>query len=332
MATLGNLYLNAIDWAKRLDPHGNTADIIELLAQKNEMLDDMTFVECNNLTTHEITQRTQLPTAYYRQLNAGTLPSKSSTAQVLEGTSILETYSQVDCDIVDKNKNPSKFRLTEAAPHVEAMSQRQATTMIYGNAGTAPEEFSGLAVRMSSLTAGNAENVIDAGGTGSDNTSIYGVTWADSVCTGIFPTGSKVGMSHTNKGKVLIQNANGVTGALLDMYVDRWKWDMGLAVPDWRGISRICNIDASNLVSEVSAADVTKLLIKLYWRIRSSTGKHVIYMNRSVAQMLDIQRDAAVKAGGGLTFDNVDGKVRMSFRGWPIRIMDVILNTEARVS
>ena len=51
---------------------------------------------------------------------------------------MLETYSQIDCDIVDKNKNPKKYRLTEALAHVEGMNQRQATTMIYGNVGTAP--------------------------------------------------------------------------------------------------------------------------------------------------------------------------------------------------
>ncbi len=331
MSTLSNLYLTAADWAKRLDPQGNTADIVELLSQKNEILEDMTFVECNNLTSHEITQRTQLPTVYYSLLNQGVLPSKSSTAQVVEGTSMLKTFSQIDCDIVDKNRNPKKFRLTEAQPHVEAMSQRQATTLIYGNVGTAPEEFTGFMPRMSSLTAGNASNVIDGGGVGSDNTSILAVCWGDNTVTGIFPTGSKAGISHENKGKVLIQNAGGVTGAMLDMYVDYWRWDCGLAVPDWRAMARVCNIDVSNLTSETSAADITKLLIKATWRIRRSTGKKIIYMNSTVAQMFDIQRVAAIAAGGGLTFENVDGKVRMSFRSIPIKIVDAILETEARV-
>jgi hypothetical protein len=245
---------------------------------------------------------------------------------------MLETYSQIDCDLVDKNKNPKKYRLTEALPHVEAMNQRQATTMIYGNVGTAPEEFTGFMPRYSSLTAGNAMNVINAGGLGSDNASVLFVTWGDSTCSGIFPTGSMAGIKHEDKGKILIQNANGVTGALLDMYVDKWKWDLGLALMDWRSCARVCNIDASNLVSETSAADLTKLMIKAYWRIIRSVGKKVIYMNATVGQMLDIQRAAAIKAGGGLTFDNVDGKERMSFRGIPIRIVDAMLNTEALVS
>ncbi len=332
MATNSTLYLTAADWAKRLDPNGNTADIVELLSQTNEVLEDMTFMECNDLTSHEITQRTGLPSVYYRLLNQGTLPSKSTTAQIKEGTSMLDAYSQVDCDIVDKNRNPKKFRLTEALAHVEAMNQRQATTLFYGNVGTAPEEFTGFAPRYSSLSAGNAANIINAGGLGSDNSSVWLVTWGDTVCSGIFPTGSKVGLKHTDKGKVLIQNANGVTGALLDMYVDHWKWDMGLALVDWRGVARVANIDVSNLTSESSAADLTKLIIKAIWRVRGRRGKQVLYMNRTVAQMLDIQREAAVKAGGGLTFENVDGKTRMSFRGIPIKIVDALLETEALVS
>jgi len=332
MATNSTLYLTALDWAKRLDPDGSTADIVELLTQTNEILEDMTLMECNNLTTHEITQRTGLPSVYYRLLNQGVLPSKSTTAQVVEGTSMLEAYSQVDCDIVDKNKNPKKFRLTEALAHVEAMNQRQATTLIYGNAGTAPEEFTGFMPRYSSLTAGNASNVINAGGLGSDNCSVLLVTWGDTVCSGIFPANSNVGLKHTDKGKVLIQNANGVTGAMLDMYVDKWKWDLGLALLDWRGCARVCNIDSSNLTSETSAANLTKLMIKAIWRVRGRRGKQVFYMNRTCAQMLDIQRLAAVTAGGGLTFDNVDGRTRMFFRGIPVKIVDAMLETEALVS
>src|SRR5580765_8055461 len=287
MSTLSVLYMTLADAAKRTDPSGKTADIVELLSQRNEILRDMTVMECNNLTSHEITQRTGLPSVFYRLINAGTPPAKSTTAQVVETTSMLETYSQIDCDIVDKQHNPKKFRLTEAFPHVEAMNQRQATTLFYGNAGVSPEEFTGMSVRYSSLSAGNASHVINAGGVGSDNCSVWLLTWGDTALSGIYPTGSKAGIDHEDKGKVLIQNANGVTGALLDMYVDKWKWDLGIALMDWRSCARICNIDVSNLVGETSAADLTKLMIKATWRVRGALGKQVFYMNRSSAQMLD---------------------------------------------
>ncbi len=332
MATNSALYLTALDWAKRLDPKGNTADIVEMLAQTNELVDDMTLMECNNLASHTITQRTGLPTVYYRLINAGTLPSKSTTAQVTETTAILDAYSQVDTELVNKSRNPNKFRLTESRAFVEAMNQRTATTIWYGNQGTAPEEFTGMSTRYSSLSAGNAANVINAGGVGSDNCSVWLLTWGDNALSGLFPTGSKVGLKHEDKGEVLIQNANGVIGALLPMMVDRWSWKLGLALIDWRSCARICNIDVSNLVGETSAADLTKLMIKATWRVRGRMGKHVFYMNRTAAQMLDIQRAASVKAGGGLTFENLDGKTRMTFRGIPVHISDALLETEALVS
>ena len=45
MATLGATKPTLVDWAKRLDPTGKTAKIVELLGQSNEILKDMQFVQ-----------------------------------------------------------------------------------------------------------------------------------------------------------------------------------------------------------------------------------------------------------------------------------------------
>jgi hypothetical protein len=58
----------------------------------------------------------------------------------------------------------------------------------------------------------------------------------------------------------------------------------------------------------------------------------VWWMNRTVIQMLDIQRHQAVSSGGGLTYENVDGMIVPHFRGIPIRVCDALLETEATVS
>ena len=56
------------------------------------------------------------------------------------------------------------------------------------------------------------------------------------------------------------------------------------------------------------------------------------YMNRTVFQMLDIQRRDDVISGGGLVYTDVDGKAVPSFRGIPIKIVDALLETEGQVS
>jgi hypothetical protein len=115
-------------------------------------------------------------------------------------------------------------------------------------------------------------------------------------------------------------------------YLDWWQWKCGLAVKDWRYAVRICNIDISNLVAQSAAADLIELMIKATHRIPfMNMCKPVFYMNRTCFQMLDIQRRNDVIAGGGLTFDKVDGIPQYAFRGIPVRRVDQLLETEARV-
>jgi hypothetical protein len=61
-------------------------------------------------------------------------------------------------------------------------------------------------------------------------------------------------------------------------------------------------------------------------------GKPVFYMNRTCFQMLDIQRRDDVQSGGQLKYEQVDGEVKYSFRGIPVKICDSLLETEAAVS
>lgn len=333
MAALNATKLTLLDWAKRLDPSGKTAAIVELLMQTNDILEDIIWVQGNLPTGHQTTVRTGLPTVYWKSLNAGIQSSKSTTAQIVEGCGILEAYSELDVDLAELNGNSSEFRLSETMAFYEAMNQEFVQTLFYGNVGTAPTEFQGLAIRYSSLSANNAQNIVAGGGSGSDNSSIWLIGWAENKVHGIFPKGSKAGLQHEDLGKILIQSTGGVAGAKSMCFVDRFQWKCGLAVKDWRFIVRIPNIDISNLVGESSAADLVRLMIKAVHRIPSTKGvKLVFYMNRTCLQMLDIQRMDAVKAGGGLTYENVDGKVVPHFRGIPIKLVDQLLETESAVS
>lgn len=329
MATIGSNALTLADWAKRLDPDGKVPMVVELLSQTNQMLDDMLFIEGNLPTGHRTTVRTSLPSVQWRRLNEGVAPSKSTTAQVTEECGMLEAYCEVDKDLAELNGNTSEFRLSEAAAFIEAMSQEMQSTMIYGNASTAPEEFNGLAQRYSAL----GQNVISGSGAGSDNSSIYLCLWGAQTAHGIFPKGSKAGLQHEDLGLVTVETTAGVAGNRMRAYQDHWQWKCGLSVRDWRYIVRIANIDISNLVAKSSAADLIELMIKAIHRIPNlGAGRAAFYMNRTVFQMLDIQRRDDVISGGGLVYADVDGKVVPTFRGIPIRIVDALLETEATVS
>lgn len=330
MATLAAGAVTLADWAKRLDPTGKVSAIVELLSQTNEILTDMLWIQGNLPTGHRTTVRTGLPTVAWRLINQGVAKSKSTTAQVDEGVGMLEARSEVDKDLAELNGNTAAFRLSEAQAFVEAMNIEMAQTLFYGNVGVAAEEFTGLAIRYSSLSATNAQNIVSGAGSGSDNSSIWLVVWGGNTLHGIFPKGSQAGLIHEDLGLI---DAFDSSNNRFRAYSDRWQWKCGVALRDWRYVVRIPNIDISNLVAKSSAADLIELMIKAIHRIPMiNAGRPVFYMNRSVIQMLDIQRRDDVISGGGLTWDSVDGKRQASFRGIPIRVCDALIETEAAVS
>lgn len=333
MAALSSGALTLADWAKRLDPDGKVPTIVELLSQTNELLTDMRWIEGNLPTGHRTTVRTGLPTVAWRLLNQGVTPSKSTTAQVDEQTGMLEAWSEVDKDLAILNGNISSFRLSEARAFLEAMNQEMAGTLFMGNSGLAPEEFDGLSPRYALTSAANGTNVLSAGGAGSDNSSIWLIVWGENTVTGIFPKGSKAGLIHEDFGEVTVELTAGIAGSRMRAFQERWQWKAGLCVKDWRYAVRICNIDISDLVAKVSAADLTELMIKAIHRIPTlGLGKPAFYMNRTCYEMLDIQRRDDVGSGGGFTMENIDGVARPTFRGIPVNKCDALLENEGVVS
>lgn len=334
MATLGSNLLTLADLTKRMDPDGKVSDIAEVLSQVNGVLTDMPWKEGNLLTGHRTTVRTGLPSVAWRLLNKGVAKSRSTTAQIDEGVGMLEARSEVDKDLAELGGEIGEVRLSESRPFLEAMGQEMAQTLFYGNSSTAPEEFNGLAIRYSSLSAANGQNIVTASGAGSDNSSIWLVVWGEGTVHGIYPKGSQAGLIHEDLG---LGDAFDSSNNRFRAYMDRYQWKCGIALKDWRYVVRIPNIDISNLVAKSSAADLIELMIKAIHRLPNGysglrAGKPVFYMNRSCFQMLDIQRRDDVITGGGLRFDNVDGMVQATFRGIPIRIVDQLLETEAVVS
>ena len=335
MAAVGGTVLTLLDAVKRRDPTGRIMPIVELLEQKNTIMEDIPWVEGNLTTGHRCAMRTGLPTVAWRLLNQGVTPSKSTTAHVDEQAGMMEGWSEVDRDLAELGGNVGEFRYSEALAFVEAMRQEFASTLFYGNAGLNPEEFTGLSVRYSDIGAGapeNAQNIIDGGGTGSDNSSIWLIVRGQNSVFGFYPKGTMAGLQHEDKGMVTLQGATGIGTSRLDVYQEKWQWKCGLAVKDWRYAVRLCNIDISNLVAKSSATDITEKMQKAIHRVPNlMAGRAGIYCNRTVFQEWCIQRRDDVGTGGGFTFENVDGVIKYSYMGIPVRICDALVETEARV-
>lgn len=334
MATVGSTYLSIADMYKRTGKNGNIQEIIEMMGQVNPILQDMVVMEANEGTTHLTTMRTGLPTAAFRKLYQGVQPSKSTTKQVRDATATAEAWSEVDAKLVETAADGvgrAKIRQTESTAFIEALSQTMAQRIFYGNTVAEPSEFLGLSPRFASLGAENGAQIVDAGGTGNDNTSIWFIVWGERTVHGIYPKGSRAGLQQEDKGKETTKDDE---GGLYDVYRDKYSWDLGLSVRDWRYVARIANID----VAAMRAGNVKlyDFLRKAYYKLHQRTvigGRAAIYCNRDVLECLDA---LATNAGASdsfvrLTPMQIEGKEVVTYRGIPLRESDALLNTEARV-
>ena len=329
MAETGTGNLNLADWASR-DESGKTAKVAEVLNKTNRVLDDMVWIEANDATVHTTTIRSDLPSGTWRLMNYGVQPTKSRTVQVQDSMGELTAYSEIDKKICMLNGNTAEFRLSEETPFIEGLTQDFLTALFYGNTDSDPEQFMGIAPR---YDVAADTNVIIGSGDGTDNTSIYLVTWGVNTTHGIFPKGSQAGLQVRDLGEVTLQDDRTPAG-LYQGYRSMYSWDCGLCVRDWRYNVRIANIDKGDLTKDAGdgSDDLIDLMIQSLYKLPNpAVNGKVFYVSRTVASFLDRQtlNHSNVYLKYGL---DVHGREILTFRGIPVHLVDAIEDDEALVS
>ena len=320
------------DMMDRLDPNGELADIVEVLNETNEMMDDITWVEANNKFSHRTTVRTGLPTVTWRKLNYGVKQSKSTVAQITDTCGMLEAFATVDKKLAEINGMKESWRASEERPFIEAMSQTLQRALIYGDSSKDPEQIMGLAPRFNTKDpkkAPCAVNVIDAGGTGADLTSIWLVGWGPNTVHGLYPENSKAGLSKEDIGEEAALDPDGGEYRVLKTH---FGWDVGLSVRDWRYVVRIANIK-ENLLKSVPPDENSATghnLYELIAKVPSLSGaRFAFYTNRTIETYLRLQQ--ANSRNVQLNLSEVGGRRVLSFDGIPFRRVDVLEFKEAQV-
>lgn len=338
MSAASATHLTLLDVAKRLDPNGSVAKVAEILQQYNEILDDIPFIEGNLPTGHKTTVRSYLPVPTWRLLNKGVTPVKSGTNQITETCGMLEARSEIDKDIALLNGNTPEYRLSEDIAFLEGMNQEVAYELFYGDTSVDPEKFVGLSPRYYAVSGSTTYgNVIDAGGTGTNNTSIWLVGWGEQYCHGIFPKGSKAGLVQEDLGEQTIYDAS---LGRFQAYVTRYQWKVGIAVRDYRYVVRICNVDYPALSTAGDTSDTSANIIKYMSQAidkipPSGMSRLVFYCNQSVRAMLRVKMLA--KSNVFLSLEDLKGaagipRPTLTFMGIPVRRVDKLSLTETRVT
>lgn len=358
---VGNTQLTLNDWAKRKDPDGKIARIVEMLARVNAIIDDIPFVEGNTQTGHVTTLRTGLPAIAWRSINAGVQPSKSVTKQQTFTAGLLEGMGRVDEKLVELHEDGQAFRASEVGPFMESFSQTMATTLFYGDTRVNPDRITGLSAYYANLNSSytnnpdlvqnpsatapdSGRNVIDAS-TNSEgetfgspangnNCSLWLIAWGENGIHGFFPKGSQAGIRHIDHGKYPVDDGRGL-GATYWAWLDQYKAELGLCVRDWRQAVRICNIDAVALASAGDDNDISANLIKnaiqaVNYLQFPNMGKVAWYCNRFLKTYLEVKY--LNKPNNAIKTDQLeDGSRVTTLMGYPIRRVDALLNSEAQV-
>lgn len=337
MAAIGNRLVTLADVAKTRKT--GIGKIAEVMIQENAILKDIPYMPMNEGVIHKENIRSSLPAVYYRKANEAIPASKTTTEERTYTAAHFESKSQIDQKVAERGgKDRVAFnRWNQAMGHIQANAIEHAKLLFYGSPLDNPQKVPGLFDIYSTLNTSEpaSKQIIDAGGSGSDNMSIALIHWGEQSIFGVYPAGSQAGLKRTDRGLTQIQATDtlGNPGAFWGFEED-FEVDHGLVVKDYRQGVRIANIDKSEIVGNtVNAADLIDLMISASYRITNpSNGKGVWYMPRTLQAVLHKQALANVSAGGGLTFQNYQGERVLTFLDRPIRISDALLDSEARVT
>lgn len=321
MADVTTHVLGLVEVVKRHDPNGNLAMIAEVLNKTNLIIQDALWREANDFWSNKTVRRSSLPSGSWRQLNKGVAPESSDTVTLVDTIGQLYARNNIDVDAVRSASNPDQFRSDEDKAFVEGLGQEIADTLFYGNAFTSPKEFTGLAARMDAVAA--TANVLNEGGTGSDVTSIYVVTWGANTCHLLYPRNSMAGLEMNDLGICDVLDSDSYA---YRAYCTEFKWNIGLAVKHTKAIGRIANIEASGSSNIFDEDNLITLLNRMV--VNANTR---IYCNETVMTQAEIRLKDKSNVNWS-TREGLGGVPFMQFRGIPVRKCEAIKDTEDAIS
>lgn len=338
MAAKGAQFVTLADVAKSKDKQ--IGKVAEVLVQHNPILNDIPYQEMNEGTIHKEDIRSALPEVYYRKANQPIPASKSTIEERTFTGTQFESKSQIDRDVAQRGgmDRIAYNRWNQAQGHLQAHGIEHAGLLIYGSPSASNRKTAGLfdIYSTKSATEETSKQIVDAGGTGSDNCSILKVHWGERSVFGVYPKGTQAGLKridHSAGGKLVKIpgiDENGNAGDYWG-YEEEFITNHGLVVKDYRQAVRVANIDVSDLVAG-TGADLIDLMITADYKIDSKeNGTGVWYVNRTVFAHLHKQSLTKVGSGAGLNYENYQGKPVLMFLGSPVRCVDALLNSEARV-
>lgn len=332
MSVLGTSNLTLFDLQRQLDPDGSVAKLVNIVSNSNPILEDIPWMQGNRETGNQVSQVTEIEEAGLRAINGYTTPTKSGNKVIVDGAALIESWGEVDSELLRISPNPEQTRMNADKMKIEAMGKKVANLIFYGDTTSDQLEINGLQSRYD--TPGTTRDtagyqLIDAGGDDSDNASIYIVGWGDDRVYGFYPKNTQAGLEFKDLGE---ETAEDGSGGLRRVVRSQYIWRCGLSVADPRYVVRICNIKTGSLAADLTTgADlVDGILAGLELLPSLDNITPVIYCSRTIRSFFRRQMNKTDNAY--LTWDNIGGKRIMRFAEAKVSTCDALLDTESSVT
>jgi len=337
MSTLTPASLTLAEQMKQIGPQGNLLEVVNTLAQYNEIDIDAPYVMANDRFTDVSSKVISLPTIGTRRINRGSAGGVGRTAQLREFIEIMEARPWIDTLLLDSEPDGGvQARLNQIGLFIEAMAQAKATHLLYGDHATDGETINGFLTRTSDSSQ---VNVTKSGGSGSKTTSLLLVEWDPKRCSLIYPKAvpngeaanrmvySALGVSEYDNGRQRIVDEDENAFDALESVI---RVAFGIKLLDDRNIHRLANIESTG--SSNTLADTGKIdeLVYAINKLTSKGRNAVIYCNADVKSQFDIY--ALEHLLGCTVSKDVFGQPVTMFRNIPIRLVEAITSTETALA
>jgi hypothetical protein len=306
---------------RRTAPDGSSLSLAQVLDQVNDVLKVMPTFEANDVNAHKEAEVKSEEDGdwvdYNEYVSRGAITTGVNTFKL----AMLKKFSTPARDLIDDDPDPMGKRMQEASGILKGMTKNMVGRMFYGNSGSNTKQFTGLASYLDDLSQAN---VIGAGGTGSDLSSIFAVATGRDTVFMVHPKGNpSFGVTHTDMGPDIISNTSNED---LEVYRDKFEFKGGLVVKDRRAIGRIANIESSGTSNIFDEDDV----IDLHMNMLEFSDDLYYFANRTV--LAQIWKRIKDKNNVLLSMDTAFGKPVATLLGRPIFLCDQLVNTESAIT
>lgn len=313
----------------------------EILSEKSDLYADMPFAPCNEGSTHLHLMDGSIPSGTWRRYNTGIRAVTSTSIEVRDTCGWLEARAECDKVLARKSGDVAMFRARQDRRIITGLNEDLTATAWYGDPRTNPLKYFGFAPRYDvlgnpsdkpSANTFNMYHVLSMGGTTtSGQSSIWLIGWGvDIGAFGIYPdTAPNAGIEVDDLGELDLHDSD---GKVFRGYATHFRVQQGIAVNDWRNITRICNVEISSTLDETYINNLCDKMIDATFSIPDlKEVRPIFYMNRSVLSML--HKAATRKQNVNLGFMDLYGvKDQLNISKIPIKLCDGILNTEEVVA